>query len=232
MPLAALRIKESKHDAIYLVSKETNLELTRSLLKRKDCGSQNTGVQMTASLVKELLSASESVAERERLTYGIAKSSGLSHTKLRQLYGFENLQQDKVENALREIRQIREAVESIASIQEKAVLRSIGIEVESDEDSEQDESETDSNLESEEDCALSAAENTSVSEMVHDNFISGTDLLKTSGNGFANETVCTNLNASEGSFVRGTVDALNASEVRSATSQNVDIIGICLISSH
>ena len=124
MPLAALRIKESKHDAIYLVSKETNLELTRSLLKRKDCGSQNTGVQMTASLVKELLSASESVAERERLTYGIAKSSGLSHTKLRQLYGFENLQQrqDKVENALHEIRQIREAVESIASIQEKAVL--------------------------------------------------------------------------------------------------------------
>ena len=227
MPLAALRIKESKHDAIYLVSKETNLELTRSLLKRKDCGSQNTGVQMTASLVKELLSASESVAERERLTYGIAKSSGLSHTKLRQLYGFENLQQrqDKVENALHEIRQIREAVESIASIQEKAVLRSIGIEVESDEDSEQDESETDSNLESEEDCALSAAENTSVSEMVHDNFISGTDLLKTSGNGFANETVCTNLNASEGSFVRGTVDALNASEVRSGTSQNVDIIG-------
>ena len=79
MPLAALRITEGKIDAIYLVSKETNLELTQSLLKRTDCGSQNAGVHMSASLVKELLSASESEAERERLTYGIAKSSGLTH---------------------------------------------------------------------------------------------------------------------------------------------------------
>lgn len=84
MPLTALKIKESKTYTIYLVSKETNLELTRSLLKRKDWGSQNTGMQMSASLVKELLSATESDAERERLTYGIVKSSGLSHTKLRQ----------------------------------------------------------------------------------------------------------------------------------------------------
>ena len=36
MPLAALKIKESKTYTIYLVSKETNLELKRSLLKRKD----------------------------------------------------------------------------------------------------------------------------------------------------------------------------------------------------
>ena len=79
MPLAALRITEGKIDAIYLMSKETNLKLTQSLLKRKDCGSQNAGVHMSASLVKELLSASESEAERERLTYGIAKSSGLTH---------------------------------------------------------------------------------------------------------------------------------------------------------
>ena len=100
-------------------------------MKRKDCGPKNTGTQMSAGLVRELLSASESEAERERLTYGIAKASGLSHTKLRQLYGFENLQQrqGKVENALREIREIREAVASIASIQEKAVLQSFGIEV-------------------------------------------------------------------------------------------------------
>ena len=125
MPLAALRITESKSDAIYLVSKETNLELTRSFLKRKDCSSQNSGVQMSASLVKELLSASESIAERERLTYDIAKSSGLTHTKLRQFYGFQHLKerQYKVEKALREIIEIQEAVASIANIKEKAVLQ-------------------------------------------------------------------------------------------------------------
>ena len=163
MPLAALRITESKSDAIYLVSKETNLDLTQSLLKRKDYSSQNAGVQMSASLVKELLSASESEAERERLTYGIAKSSGLSHTKLRQLYGFQDLKerQYKVEKALREKREIREAVTSIANIKEKAVLQTFGIEVESDEDLEKDERE----------CAWNAAENTSVSKTVHDRFV-------------------------------------------------------------
>lgn len=202
MPLAALKIKESKTYTIYLVSKGTNLQLTRSLLKRKDWGSQNTGMQMSASLVKELLSATDSDAERERLTYGIVKSSGLSHTKLRQLYGFENLKrrQDKVENALREMREIREAVASIASIQEKAVLQSFGIEVESDEDLEHDESETDTDADGEEDSALNAVENTSLSELIP-----------------------ATLNESEDRLVSETDSAFNVSEIGLAPSQNTDI---------
>lgn len=202
MPLAALKIKESKTYTIYLVSKDTNLQLTRSLLKRKDWGSQNTGMQMSASLVKELLSATDSDAERERLTYGIVKSSGLSHTKLRQLYGFENLKrrQDKVENALREMREIREAVASIASIQEKAVLQSFGIEVESDEDLEHDESETDTDADGEEDSALNAVENTSLSELIP-----------------------ASLNESEDRLVSETDSAFNVSEIGLAPSQNTDL---------
>ena len=202
MPLAALKIKESKTYTIYLVSKDTNLQLTRSLLKRKDWGSQNTGMQMSASLVKELLSATESDAERERLTYGIVKSSGLSHTKLRQLYGFENLKrrQDKVENALREMREIREAVASIASIQEKAVLQSFGIEVGSDKDLEHDESETDTDADGEEDSALNAVENTSLSELIP-----------------------ATLNESEDRLVSETDSAFNVSEIGLAPSQNTDI---------
>lgn len=202
MPLAALKIKESKTYTIYLVSKETNLELTRSLLKRKDWGFQNTGMQMSASLVKELLSATESDAERERLTYGIVKSSGLSHTKLRQLYGFENLKrrQDRVENVLREMREIREAVASIASIQEKAVLQSFGIEVESDEDLEHDESETDTDADGEEDSALNVVENTSLSELIP-----------------------ATLNESEDRLVSETGGAFNVSEIGLAPSQNTDI---------
>lgn len=79
MPLATLRIKEADIDAIYLVAKESNPKLVRTLLERKNCGSKNTGTQMSASLVRELLSASESEAEWERLTYGIVKASDLSH---------------------------------------------------------------------------------------------------------------------------------------------------------
>ena len=152
--------------------------------------------------VKELLSATEPDAERERLTYGIVKSSGLSHTKLRQLYGFENLKrrQDKVENALREMREIREAVASIASIQEKAVLQSFGIEVESDEDLEHDESETDTDADGEEDSALNAVENTSLSELIP-----------------------ATLNESEDRLVSETDSAFNVSEIGLAPSQNTDI---------
>ena len=116
---------------------------------------------MSASLVKELLSASESEAEGERLTYGIAKSSGLTHTKLRQLYGFQDLKE----------RQYKE-VTSIANIKEKAVLQTFGIEVESDEDLEKDESETDTDVDDDEgECAWNATENTSVSKTVHDRFV-------------------------------------------------------------
>ena len=233
MPLAALRIKEANSDAIYLVAKGSNLKLAKSLLEKKDCGSKNTGNQMSASLVRELLSASESEAERERLTYGIVKASGLSDTKLRQLYGFENLQQrqGKVEDALREIRGIREAVASIVSIQDKAILQSFGIEVESDEDLEHDESETDTDVDGEEDCALTEAEKTPAIEMVHaplsaseSRSVSETDLVS-SENRFNNGTVSTTRNVPEGGYINEKDSALNDSVIRLSPSQNTDIIG-------
>lgn len=59
---------------------------------------------------------------------------------------------------------------SIVNIKETAVLQTFGTEVESDENLEKDESETDVDDE-EEDCAWNAVENTSVSKMVHDRFV-------------------------------------------------------------
>ena len=69
--------------------------------------------------IKNVLAAAESDSERERITYAVAAESGQSYTKLRSIYGFEDIQRRKqrVENALREAREIREAVDSIASIQ-------------------------------------------------------------------------------------------------------------------
>ena len=95
--------------------------------------------------VKDVLAAAESDAERERITYAVAAASGKSNTKLRSAYRFEDIQRrkERAENALREARKIREAVDSIASIQEKAVLSSFGIQVDSDDSDEDEESETD-----------------------------------------------------------------------------------------
>ena len=146
MPLAALRIKLHESNAIYLVAKNNNLTLARSILSKVDCrNSKGEENYMTKTCVKELLKAAESDAERERITFAISQASGHSNTKLRKLYGFEDLskRKERVEHALREAKEIREALEDIASIQEKALLRSFGIEVESDSSTEDDESELD-----------------------------------------------------------------------------------------
>ena len=101
--------------------------------------------------ITDVLAAAESDAERERITYAVAATSGQSNTKLRSIYGFEDIQRrkERVENALREAREIREAVDSIASIQEKAVLSSFGIQVDSD-DSDDDDEESETDTENEE----------------------------------------------------------------------------------
>ena len=145
MPLAALRINTGKKEVIYLVAKNNNLTLARSMLGNVVCEENNVS-NLSKMCVRELLKAAESDAERERITFAIAQASGQSNTKLRRLYGFEDLGKRKarVEDSLREAMEIREACETIASIQEKAVLKSFGIDVESDSDIEDDESETDS----------------------------------------------------------------------------------------
>ena len=146
MPLAALQIWQRKGNVIFLVSKNNNLTLARSMLTRVDCkDSEGEENYMTKTCVKELLKAAESDAERERITFAITQASGHSNTKLRELYGFEDLKKrkERVENALREPKEVREALENIASIQEKALLRSFGIKFESDSFTDDDESEID-----------------------------------------------------------------------------------------
>ena len=144
MPLAALLIKQHKSNVVYLVSKNSNLTVARSMLgKFHSADSEGKENYMTKTCIKELLKAAESDAERERITFAISQASGPSKTKLRELYGFQELSKRKepVENVLTEAREIREAMENIACIQEKALLKSFGIEVQSDSSTDDDESE-------------------------------------------------------------------------------------------
>ena len=150
MPLAAIRIKEKNNHAVFLVPRESNLELARNLLSGLDSEldifvKEHVKKSVMHVYVKDVLAAAESDAERERITYAVAAASGKSNTKLRSVYRFEDIQRrkERVENALREAREIREAVDSIATIQEKAVLSSFGIQVDSDDSDEDEESETD-----------------------------------------------------------------------------------------
>ena len=170
MPLTAIRIKEKHNHAVFFVPRESNLELARSLLSRLDSELDIFGkehVKKSVMPIKDVLAAAESDAERERITCAVDAASGQSNTKLRSIYGFEDTQRrmERVENALREAREIREAVDFIASIQEKAVLSSFGIQVDSDdEESETDKEneEGDNNRESQEDDPVNGTNGDSV----------------------------------------------------------------------
>ena len=138
IPLAAIKIpaEDCGGKIVYLVDKNANFATAKGLLKLLHAQSHSNAPRLTKETVKDLFQLSESESERERLTYAISKASGLSTTKLRTLYGFENLKnrQKNVDLAIATAKEIRESIEFIAHIKEKAVLRSFGVTVESDSD--------------------------------------------------------------------------------------------------
>ena len=60
--------------------------------------------------------------------YAVCKASNLSATKARRLYGFENMGEtfSKVEEAIVETESIREAIDELASVEDRAMLASFG----------------------------------------------------------------------------------------------------------
>lgn len=88
----------------------------------------------------------QSDAERERIRYVVAETSGLSQQKLSQQFGISTAssRKMKVEAALSEAMDIRESIYKVSSIKEKALLSSIDSDSTNDSDTE---SETDSECE-------------------------------------------------------------------------------------
>lgn len=80
-------------------------------------------------LVKALIGFAQSDRERECIKYAIFKSSGMSATKIRRLYGIEKMNEHAswVDSAIAEKERIYEIVEDIANIQDKAALAALGI---------------------------------------------------------------------------------------------------------
>ena len=91
--------------------------------------SPSSSPQMTKDHLGQLLSLAQSNRERECIKYVIFKTSGLSASAARKFYGFSDMTQraDRVERAIEEAQCIRENIQSLAAIQDKAVLLSHGI---------------------------------------------------------------------------------------------------------
>jgi hypothetical protein len=109
-------------------------------------------INLRKETVDEFLKLAESHRERQRLKYAIVKSAGMSSSRARDLYGFNDMSSkiSEVESALEESATIRDAIENIAEVKDQAILRSLAIydtTTESEDEGEtSDGSETDSDI--------------------------------------------------------------------------------------
>ena len=90
--------------------------------------------------VKTLLGMACSNRERELLQYSVFKTSGLSATRARKEFGFERMKEraSKVEECVEAARSIREAIDKLSCVEEKAILAAMGLQEIESSDSDED----------------------------------------------------------------------------------------------
>ena len=105
-------------------------EILRNLIPRTATTSVDRGV------VKSMLGLCQTDRERELLRCAVVKSAGLSATQARKQLGFGSMSQrmTRLNEVIKHAEYIRGSVEKLASIKERAVLRSLGINCDSNDD--------------------------------------------------------------------------------------------------
>jgi hypothetical protein len=135
IPVAAIRCgnPESGVSRIYLMERlsdcdhlyQTIIDFYLDGMKK----SPSSSPHMTKDHLGQLLSLAQTDRERECIKYAVFKTSGLSASAARKFYGFSDMTQraDRVERAIEEAQCIRENIQNLAAIQDKAILLSHGI---------------------------------------------------------------------------------------------------------
>ena len=147
MPLSVVAIGSFKEGTLclYLLKKfkPANWSIIQAIMSKVNT-SKKYPIELSKTEVKKLLDLAESESERERLKYAVVKSSGISNSKAKTVYGFCDMgdKKSKVEQAMEEACAIKNAIENIANIKDKVLLQSFGIYETSE--SEKSDSETDS----------------------------------------------------------------------------------------
>ena len=150
MPLACLGVGDPKKGlySLYLVEKQSsvNYQIFQTLLSKAVDNPGARGTNLSKQELKGLVYLAESETEKEMLKYVAVKAGGLSNTKAKDVYGLDNVQKrkEKLEEALSQSKAIRESIEKIACLKDKALLASIGFQVDSDSDLTESESDSES----------------------------------------------------------------------------------------
>ena len=133
MPLVGVRVgtPQSGTSAWYLLEYIEGVKyfqvvhFLEATLKSRHCSVQTIG----KSELKALLGLAQSDRERELIRYSVYKSSGLTATGARKHLGLDNMQQrsDRIFQCIQEAQEIREAVDKLTRLQDKALLHVFGL---------------------------------------------------------------------------------------------------------
>ena len=123
---------------LYIVEKQNtvNYPVFQALLQKAMDKPSILTPNLSKEDLKELLYLAESESDKEMLKYVAVKASGLSNTKAKKVYGISDIQKRKenLDAAVDESRAIRESIEKIASLKDRALLSSFGFQVDSESD--------------------------------------------------------------------------------------------------
>ena len=100
-------------------------------------------LSMTKSDLRDLLKLAQSDRERELISYTASKAAGLSATASRKHFGLEGMKvrAERVEEAIEQAKAIRESVDKLCAVREKAYLTSLGIPADSESNSSDEDTE-------------------------------------------------------------------------------------------
>ena len=132
MPLVSINIGEQNSGKSFAILMEKYPDTDYLKISRIFNGlvlqqSSDNSTPLEKSVVKLLLNIAKSDSERKCLWFAIYQASGMSATQARKRYGFENM--SEIEEAIKNIQTVHEAITDLANIEEKALLLSCGVEV-------------------------------------------------------------------------------------------------------
>ena len=147
MPAVAFQIKKQKGQSeLYLMEKVNGVNYERlAYFFTENIQKVVREHGITKEELKKLLTLTQNERERELIKYAVYKTSGATPSEARRWLGIENMRSRaaRIESSIQEVQEIYEAVDMLASSQDKAVLDTLGIESTSSSSSESSDEETD-----------------------------------------------------------------------------------------
>ena len=128
MPLACIGVGRMEQGTycLYLVEKQNLVDYSifQTLLENAALKPGVKEMSISKEEMSNILYLAETESQRELLKYVVVKATGLSNTKAKSFYGLSNVKErkEKVESALEKAISIRQSIEKIARLKDRALL--------------------------------------------------------------------------------------------------------------